>query len=153
MTHVGIAGKTNPGTIGYAIPNTEFRVVDVDTGAELPDGHNGELQVRGPQIMRGYLGNPGATRRTIVDGWLRTGDIARVNPDETVTVVDRAKDVFKYHGFQIAPAELEALLLTHPQISDVAVAERDGVPKAFVVKHAPLEEAEVMDWVAARTFL
>ena len=150
VTHVGIAGRSNPGTIGYAIPNTRFRVVDVDTGAELPDGRNGELQVRGPQVMRGYLGNPGATRNAIVDGWLRTGDIARVNPDATVTVVDRAKDVFKYHGFQIAPAELEALILTHPQIDDVAVAERGGVPKAFVVKRGPLSETEVMEWVAAR---
>ena len=150
VTHVGIAGRSNPGTIGYAIPNTEFRVVDVDTGAELPDGRNGELHIRGPQIMRGYLHNPEATRNAIVDGWLRTGDIARVNPDATVTVVDRAKDVFKYHGFQIAPAELEALLLTHPQIDDVAVAERGGVPKAFVVKRGPLSETEVMEWVAAR---
>ena len=150
VTHVGIAGRSNPGTIGYAIPNTEFRVVDSDTGAELPDGADGELQVRGPQIMRGYLGNPKATRGAIADGWLRTGDIARVNSDETVTVVDRAKDVFKYHGFQIAPAELEALLLTHPQISDVAVAERGGVPKAFVVKHGPLDDTELMDWVSAR---
>ena len=150
VTHVGIAGKSNPGTIGYAIPNTRFRVVDVDTGAELPDGADGELHIRGPQVMRGYLDNPEATRNAIVDGWLRTGDIARVNPDATVTVVDRAKDVFKYHGFQIAPAELEALILTHPQIDDVAVAERGGVPKAFVVKRGPLSETEVMEWVAAR---
>ena len=150
VTHVGIAGRSNPGTIGYAIPNTRFRVVDVDTGAELPDGRNGELQVRGPQVMRGYLHNPKATSNAIVGGWLRTGDIARVNPDATVTVVDRAKDVFKYHGFQIAPAEIEALILTHPQIDDVAVAERGGVPKAFVVKRGPLSETEVMEWVAAR---
>ena len=100
--------------------------------------------------MRGYLRDPGATRTAITDGWLRTGDIARVNPDGTVTVVDRAKDVFKYRGFQIAPAELEALLLTHPQISDVAVAGRGGVPKAFVVKQGRLEEADVIAWVAAR---
>lgn len=150
VTHVGIAGKSNPGTIGFAIPNTDFRVVDMDTGAEIADGADGELHVRGPQIMRGYLGNPEATRNAIVDGWLRTGDIARVNPDATVTVVDRAKDVFKYHGFQIAPAELEALLLTHPQIDDVAVAERGGVPKAFVVKQGLLSETEVMEWAAAR---
>lgn len=149
VTHVGIAGRSNPGTIGFAIPNTEFRVVDLGTGAELPDGHDGELHVRGPQVMRGYLHNPEATSNAIVGGWLRTGDIARVNPDATVTVVDRAKDVFKYHGFQIAPAELEALMLTHPQIDDVAVAERGGVPKAFVVKQGPLDEAQVMEWVAA----
>ena len=150
VTHVGIAGRSNPGTIGFAIPNTEFRVVDLGTGVELPDGHDGELHVRGPQVMRGYLHNPKATSNAIVGGWLRTGDIARVNPDATVTVVDRAKDVFKYHGFQIAPAELEALMLTHPQIDDVAVAERGGVPKAFVVKQGPLDEAQVMEWVAAR---
>ena len=150
VTHVGIAGRTNPGTIGAALPNTQFRVVDLDTGREMPDGQPGELQVRGPQVMRGYLRDPGATRAAITDGWLRTGDIARVNPDGTVTVVDRAKDVFKYRGFQIAPAELEALLLTHPQISDVAVAERGGVPKAFVVKQGRLEEADVIAWVAAR---
>lgn len=150
VTHVGIAGRSNPGTIGFAIPNTEFRVVDLGTGAELPDGHDGELHVRGPQVMRGYLHNPEATRNAIVGGWLRTGDIARVNPDATVTVVDRAKDVFKYHGFQIAPAELEALMLTHPQIDDVAVAERGGVPKAFVVKQGLLDEAQLMEWVAAR---
>lgn len=150
VTHVGIAGKSNPGTIGFAIPNTQFRVVDIDTGAELPEGRNGELQIRGPQVMRGYLDNPEATSNAIVGGWLRTGDIARVNPDATVTVVDRAKDVFKYHGFQIAPAELEALMLTHPQIDDVAVAERGGVPKAFVVKQGLLSETEVMEWVAAR---
>lgn len=150
VTHVGIAGRSNPGTIGFAIPNTEFRVVDIDTGAELPDGYDGELHVRGPQVMRGYLHNPKATRTAIVGGWLRTGDIARVNPDATVTVVDRAKDVFKYHGFQIAPAELEALMLTHPQIDDVAVAERGGVPKAFVVKQGLLDEAQLMEWVAAR---
>lgn len=150
VTHVGVAGRSNPGTIGFAIPNTEFRVVDLGTGVELPDGYDGELHVRGPQVMRGYLHNPKATRTAIVGGWLRTGDIARVNPDATVTVVDRAKDVFKYHGFQIAPAELEALMLTHPQIDDVAVAERGGVPKAFVVKRGPLSETEVMEWVAAR---
>ena len=150
VTHVGIAGRTNPGTIGAALPNTQFRVVDLDTGTEVPDGQPGELQVRGPQVMRGYLRDPGATRAAITDGWLRTGDIARVNPDGTATVVDRAKDVFKYRGFQIAPAELEALLLTHPQISDVAVAERGGVPKAFVVKQGRLEEADVIAWVAAR---
>ena len=150
VTHVGIAGRSNPGTIGFAIPNTQFRVVDLGTGAELPDGHDGELHVRGPQVMRGYLHNPKATSNAIVGGWLRTGDIARVNPDATVTVVDRAKDVFKYHGFQIAPAELEALMLTHPQIEDVAVAERGGVPKAFVVKQGLLSETDVMEWVAAR---
>lgn len=157
VTHVGIAGRSNPGTIGFAVPNTEFRVVDLATGAEAPDGADGELQVRGPQLMRGYRGDPAATRAALAGGWLRTGDVARVNADDTVTVVDRAKDVIKYHGFQVAPTELEALLLTHPDVADAAVAGRvDGrgeeVPHAFVVKRngAGVDAAGLMAWVAAR---
>lgn len=147
VTHVGIAGKSDPGTIGFALPNTEFRLSD-----------SGELLVRGPQLMRGYLGNPDATAAAIRDGWLHTGDIARINSDETVTIVDRAKEVFKYHGFQVAPAELEALLITHPRIADAAVTAHtrtvggvaEEVPRAFVVKQGALDEEEVMAWVAAR---
>lgn len=147
VTHVGIAGKSDPGTIGFALPNTQFRLSD-----------SGELLVRGPQLMRGYLGNPDATAAAIRDGWLHTGDIARINSDETVTIVDRAKEVFKYHGFQVAPAELEALLITHPRIADAAVTAHtrtvggvaEEVPRAFVVKQGALDEEEVMAWVATR---
>lgn len=147
VTHVGIAGKSDPGTIGFALPNTEFRLSD-----------SGELLVRGPQLMRGYLGNPDATAVAIRDGWLHTGDIARINSDETVTIVDRAKEVFKYHGFQVAPAELEALLITHPLIADAAVTAHtrtvggvaEEVPHAFVVKQGALDAEEVMTWVAER---
>lgn len=147
VTHVGIAGKSDPGTIGFALPNTQFRLSD-----------SGELLVRGPQLMRGYLGNPDATAAAIRDGWLHTGDIARINSDETVAIVDRAKEVFKYHGFQVAPAELEALLITHPRIADAAVTAHtravggvaEEVPRAFVVKQGALDEEEVMAWVAAR---
>ncbi|MBC3177745.1 AMP-binding protein [Corynebacterium lujinxingii] len=147
VTHVGIAGKSDPGTIGFALPNTQFRLSD-----------SGELLVRGPQLMRGYLGNPDATAAAIRDGWLHTGDIARINSDETVTIVDRAKEVFKYHGFQVAPAELEALLITHPRIADAAVTAHtrtvggvaEEVPRAFVVKQGALDAEEVMAWVAAR---
>lgn len=160
VTHVGIAGRSRPGSIGYAVPNTEFRVVDMTTGEELPDGQDGELQVRGPQVMRGYLRDEDATARALAGGWLRTGDVARVAADGTVYIVDRAKDVIKYHGFQVAPAELEALLLTHPQIADAAVTaytrgegcEREDVPRAFVVLQdgAVLGAQQIMDWVAAR---
>ena len=147
VTHVGISGKSDPGTIGFAIPNTEFRLSE-----------DNALLVRGPQLMRGYLDNPAATANAIRDGWLHTGDIARINEDETVTIIDRAKDVFKYHGFQIAPAELEALLLTHPDIDDVAVTGHrrtvDGVveevPRAFVVTQTALSEDDIMAWVAQR---
>ncbi len=159
VTHVGIAGRSRPSTIGFAVPNTQFRVVDLDSGRALPDGTAGELQVRGPQLMRGYVRDPEATRTSLIDGWLRTGDVARVEEDGTVTIVDRAKDIMKYHGFQVAPAELEALLRTHPGIEDAAVAaytrgvggEAEEVPRAFVVKrNASLSAAEVMEWVAAR---
>ncbi|WP_175934607.1 AMP-binding protein [Corynebacterium sp. Marseille-P4321] len=160
VTHVGIAGKSRPGSIGFAVPNTEFRVVDLDTGEEVEDGERGELQVRGPQLMRGYLRNEEATARALHGGWLRTGDIARVAEDGTVYIVDRAKDVIKYHGFQVAPAELEALLLTHPDIDDAAVAAytrgegygKEDVPRAFVVKRngSNLDAETIMHWVAAR---
>lgn len=160
VTHVGIAGKSRPGSIGFALPNTEFRIVDLDTGEDVPDGERGELQVRGPQLMRGYLRDEEATTQTLRGGWLRTGDIARLDADGTVYVVDRAKDVIKYHGFQVAPAELEALLLTHPDVDDAAVAAhtrgdgggKEDVPRAFVVKRegSSLGAADLMQWVAAR---
>ena len=151
VTHVGLAGKSNPGSIGFAVPNTEFRIVDVDTGEECAEGEPGELQVRGPQLMRGYRDHaplePGA--------WLATGDLARLNADGTVVIVDRVKDIFKYHGYQIAPAELEALLLTHPDVLDAAVAGRrneegEEVPWGFVVKGASISKSSLMDWVGER---
>ena len=160
VTHVGIAGKSRPGSIGFAVPNTEFRIVDLETRAEVPDGERGELQVRGPQLMEGYLRDADATAQALRGGWLRTGDIARLGEDGTVDIIDRAKDVIKYHGFQVAPAELEALLLTHPDIEDAAVAsyargegcEREDVPRAFVVKRegSALDAEGLMSWVAAR---
>lgn len=143
------------GTIGQIIANTECRVVDPETGQ---DGHAGELWVRGPQVMRGYLNNEKATAETIVeDGWLRTGDIVEV-ADGLFTVVDRLKELIKVSGYQVPPAELEALLLTHPGIADAAVIgipdeKRGEVPKAFVVKQADadgLTEDAVMEFVAER---
>lgn len=174
VTHVGLAGKTGPGSIGVAVPNTEFRIVEPAgvgaRGGDAPDapgdpgelvdaapGAPGELVVRGPQLMRGYRGDEGATRRALHSGWLRTGDLARVLPDGSVAVIDRVKEVIKYHGYQVPPAELEALLLTHPQVADAAVvgAARAGdgeeVPKAFVVlRGASLSKKALLDWVAQR---
>lgn len=160
VTHVGIAGKSRPGSIGFAVPNTEFRIVDLGSNAEVADGERGELQVRGPQIMRGYLRDEDASAQALRGGWLRTGDIARLAEDGSVYIIDRAKDVIKYHGFQVAPAELEALLLTHPDIEDAAVAsytrgtgsEREDVPRAFVVRRngSDLGADALMQWVAAR---
>jgi acyl-CoA synthetase (AMP-forming)/AMP-acid ligase II len=143
-----------PGSIGPPLPNTECRVVDVATGEDAADGEPGELLIRGPQVMKGYLNNPQATARTIdPDGWLHTGDVARVEQDGSLRIVDRVKELIKYKGYQIAPAELEALLLTHPAIADAAVIglpdeEAGEVPKAFVVPSGPITPEEVTRFVA-----
>ena len=107
------------------MPNTELRIVD-PMGKDLGVGEDGEVWVRGPQVMKGYLNNDAATKATIDDdGWLHTGDVGHVNEDGHLFVVDRLKELIKYKGFQVPPAELEALLLTHPAIADAAVI---GVP-------------------------
>ena len=155
--NIGIKGENNPGSIGLPVPNTECRIVDIDTLKDVPHGETGELLVRGPQVMQGYLNNDEATNETFLEGgWLRTGDVARVDEDGFFYIVDRAKEVIKYKGYQVAPAELEALLLTHEAIADVGVVgvDRDGleIPRAFVVlqQGAELTEDELMDWVAER---
>jgi acyl-CoA synthetase (AMP-forming)/AMP-acid ligase II len=143
-----------PDAIGLLVPNTQARIVDPATDEDT-DG-DGELWVRGPQVMRGYLGNPAATAQTITaDGWLRTGDLARVDDDGEFRIVDRLKELIKYKAYQVAPAELEALLRSHPAIADAAVVafadpSVGEVPKAFVVCRAELVPAAVMAWVAER---
>ncbi|MCF8589634.1 AMP-binding protein [Gordonia liuliyuniae] len=148
---------------GWPIPNTENRIVDPATGEDVDppaEGTSapGELWVSGPNVMLGYLNNDQATAETIVDGhWLRTGDMATVDYDGCVTIVDRLKELIKYKGYQVPPAELEALLLTHPQIADAAVigvndADGEEIPKAFVVlqEGAQLTEDEVIAFTAER---
>lgn len=150
-------------TIGIALPNTEARVVDVESGAELmaPEGgasEPGELQIRGPQVMTGYLNRPDATSAAITeDSWLHTGDIATVTSDGVYRIVDRLKELIKYKGYQVAPAVLEAVLLGHESIADAAVIgvdDEDGqeVPKAFVVLQdgVALDADAVMAFVAER---
>ena len=145
---------TMPGSIGLQVPNTECRLVDVLTGEDATDGEPGELCIRGPQVMKGYLNNPQATARTIDrDGWLHTGDIAVVEPDGSLRIVDRVKELIKYKGYQIAPAELEGLLLSHPAIADAAVIplpdeEAGEVPKAFVVVNGSITPEAVCEFVA-----
>ena len=113
------------------------------------------MWVRGPQVMKGYLNNPEATARTLdSDGWLRTGDIGVVDDEGYLAVVDRLKELIKVKGHQVAPAELEALLLKHPRIADVAVIpvaddEAGEVPKAFVVARGALTADEVIAFVHA----
>ena len=151
------------GSVGFTIPNVECRLIDPLTGDDIavPEtgvSDPGELLCRGPNIMIGYLGNEQATREAITDdGFLHTGDVATVSADGHVTIVDRLKELIKYKGHQVAPAELEALLLSHPLVADAAVigvADADGeeVPKAYVVvqPNAELTEDEVIAFVAER---
>jgi len=150
-------GENRPGSIGTPLIGTECRLVDPETGAEMPDGERGELWIRGPQVMAGYLNNPEATAATVdADGWLHTGDIAVRDEDGFYTIVDRLKELIKYKGFQVPPAELEALLITHPDVADVAVIgvlddECGELPKAFVVAAGEsLDPDALMEFVAGQ---
>ncbi|MEZ4660936.1 MAG: AMP-binding protein [Caldilineaceae bacterium] len=124
VTHVcpDYKAADNPGTIGPNLPNTEVIVADVATQQPLGLREQGEIWIRGPQVMKGYLNNPQATAACIdADGWFHTGDIGYADDEHYFYIVDRVKELIKYKGFQVAPAELEALLLTHPAIADAAV--------------------------------
>lgn len=157
-THLSSKEHNKPGSVGLCVPNMECRLVSVETGEDVGVGERGEVHVRGPQVMKGYLGRPEATAQTVdEDGWLHTGDVARVDEDGFFFIVDRAKELIKYKAFQVAPAELEALLLTHRSVADAAVIpspddEAGEVPKAFVVvkEGHGLTEDEVLDFVAER---
>ncbi|HEU4397351.1 MAG TPA: 4-coumarate--CoA ligase family protein [Actinomycetota bacterium] len=155
-TNAGAPLGPRHGSVGVLLSNTELRVVDPATGAVLGRNQTGELVVRGPQVMKGYLNNPRATADMLdPDGWLHTGDLGHVDDDGYVYVVDRVKELIKFKGLQVAPAELEAVLLAHPAIADAAVVrypdeEAGEVPKAFVVARSPLQAEEVMAFVAER---
>ncbi|HSL01306.1 MAG TPA: AMP-binding protein [Rubrobacteraceae bacterium] len=160
-TTVGVAGTdrrlgTVPGSVGRIMPNTELRVLDPQTGDDLGVGERGELWARGPQVMAGYLNRPEATAENIdADGWLRTGDLGYVDEDGNVFIVDRLKELIKVNAYQVAPAELEALLSTHPQVADVAVIGRydasyGQVPVAVVVRRGEVGSDDLMAWVAER---
>lgn len=149
VSHATIPGQGKAGSSGITVSNTECRIVDLE-GNDLGIDEDGELWVRGPQVMKGYLNNEEATAETIdADGWLHTGDVAHFDADGHIYVVDRIKELIKYNGFQVPPAELEGLLLTHPAIADAAVIgipddECGELPKAFVTL-LPGQEASAED--------
>jgi long-chain acyl-CoA synthetase len=143
-------------TIGLPIHDTKQRIVDIETGqVELGIAEVGELIVQGPQIMQGYWKAPDATAEALRDGWLYTGDIGWRDEDGYVTITDRKKEMIKFKGFGVAPAQIEALLLEHPAVADVAVIakpdeEAGEVPKAYVVLRVGYEQQsadELMVWV------
>jgi acyl-CoA synthetase (AMP-forming)/AMP-acid ligase II len=150
-------------SVGWTVSNAASKLINPHSGDEIslpPDGlsETGELWFKGPNVMAGYLGNDQATKETIDDdGWLHTGDLAQVDANGCVYIVDRLKELIKYKGYQVPPAELEAVLLSHPSIADAAVIgvnddEGEEVPKAFVVKQSdsPLTEDEVIEFVAGQ---
>jgi acyl-CoA synthetase (AMP-forming)/AMP-acid ligase II len=154
VTHVAPIDSQKGGSIGPAIPGTECRIVDPESGE---DAHRGELWIRGPQVMVGYLNNEKATRETIdEDGWLHTGDIAEMDDEGHYAIVDRLKELIKYKGFQVPPAELEAILINHPGVADCAVIgvpddEAGELPKAFVVvSDEAVSDDELMEFVAEK---
>ncbi|KAL7190252.1 hypothetical protein ACSBR2_022519 [Camellia fascicularis] len=144
------------GSVGRLLGNCQAKIVDLHTGIALPLCNQGELWIRGPMIMKGYVGNEEATSATLLaDGWLRTGDLCYIDNEGFLFIVDRLKELIKYKGYQVPPAELEQLLQSHPEIVDAAVVpypdeEVGQVPMAFVVRHpqSNLNEAQVMDFVA-----
>jgi acyl-CoA synthetase (AMP-forming)/AMP-acid ligase II len=144
------------GSSGQLLPGTQARVVNPDTGDNAERGVPGEIWFRGPQAFKGYLNNDEMTSASVTaDGWVRTGDIGYVDTDGYLFITDRLKELIKVKGFQVAPAELEALLYTHPLVADAAVISRtdarDGErPVAYVVARAQITPDELKEWVAQR---
>ncbi len=153
---LGPVGAPRRGSVGRLLPNVEARIVDPVTGADLGPGGTGELWVRSPQVMRGYRHQPEATARTVdAAGWLHTGDLCTFDEDGYLYVVDRLKELIKYKGYQVAPAELEAVLLGHPAVADAAVVPRPDpesgeIPVAYVVLRTDATPDELMAHVADR---
>jgi 4-coumarate--CoA ligase len=155
VSHVTPLSSPRSGASGLAVPNTRCRIVNPDNNEDMAPGEEGELWIKGPQVMIGYLNNEKATTDTLTpDGWLKTGDVAIIDDDGYMFIVDRLKELIKYKGFQVAPAELEAALVAHPKIQDAAVIgkldeEAGEVPVAFIVALDPApSEADIKTFIA-----
>lgn len=157
VTHMQPREGAVLGGCGFPVPNTMAKIVDIETDEALGPGETGELMVSGPQVMMGYYRNGKATRKTIVDGWLKTGDIAKHEESGQFIIVDRLKELIKVKGMQVAPSELEDLLRRHPGVVDVAVVgvpdERAGeLPRAYVIRrNRNVLEQSIIDYVAEKT--
>eukprot|EP00090_Calanus_glacialis_P002519 TRINITY_DN11894_c0_g1_i1.p1 TRINITY_DN11894_c0_g1~~TRINITY_DN11894_c0_g1_i1.p1 ORF type:complete len:334 (-),score=99.54 TRINITY_DN11894_c0_g1_i1:118-996(-) len=155
VTHVQPKKDGFLGGCGFPVPNTMAKVIDLETGELLPPGEDGELCVSGPQVMLGYHRNKRATKNTVKDGWLHTGDVARYREDGQYVIVDRLKELIKVKGYQVAPSELEDLIRQHEGVVDVAVTgvpdERAGeLPRAYVIrKNRKVQELDIIKFVAA----
>ncbi|KAJ8308077.1 hypothetical protein KUTeg_012951 [Tegillarca granosa] len=162
MSETSPATHTSPldgwkfGSIGKPLPNTESKVVDIGTGKSLGINEHGELWVRGPQVMKGYLNNHKATEEAInSDGWIKTGDIGYYDEDGHYYIIDRLKEIVKYKGYQVAPAYLESVLLAHPDVADSAVIGipddvTGALPRAFIVRKRDISEDKILQYVKDR---
>src|SRR5919109_232160 len=158
LTNLNPLGYVRSGTFGVPVSDTLEQVVSLETGLSVELGEPGELWVKGPQVMKGYWQRPEETALALTpDGWLRTGDIVRADAEGYVSFIERLKEMIKYRGYQIAPAELEAVLLEHPAVLDVTVVpkpdpETGEMPKAFVQRHAGamVTAEELIAYVAER---
>ena len=157
-THNSPLQRVKPGTIGIPVMDTDARIVDEETGeVELPPGQMGELVVRGPQVMKGYLNRPEDDREALRHGWLYTGDLALMDEEGYFRIVDRKKETIKYKGYTIAPAEVEAILCEHPAVKECAVVGKPDplageVPKAYVVLNEgfTVDKEELIKFCAER---
>ncbi|KAJ4829841.1 hypothetical protein Tsubulata_016554 [Turnera subulata] len=148
--------KAHPASCGRLVPTFTAKVVDIETGLPLPPCREGELWIKSPTIMKGYLGNEEATAATFdSDGWLKTGDLGYFDEDGFLHIVDRIKELIKHNGYQVAPAELESILLSHSEVLDAAVIpvedeEAGQIPMAYVVRasNSELTEEQVIQFVA-----
>lgn len=152
-------GNTKFASVGSPTSATRAKIVQINdnTGFGLPANERGELWIKGPQNMIGYLDNPDATNDMLIDGWIRTGDIAYYDEDGFFYITDRLKELIKVKGFQVPPAELEEVLRSHPDVLDAAVVgvphQRNGeAPKAFVVKRkeSQVTEEDIKGFVAGK---
>lgn len=145
-----------PGSAGRPVPLVKLRIVEPETGASLPAGNQGEMQVQGPNIFQGYLGYPAETAKIMThDGWLKTGDVGVIGSHGRLQITGRIKELIKVNSSQVPPAELEALLAGHPAVAEAAVLGRPNryageMPVAYVVLQMPVDPFEVMDWANER---
>jgi len=159
LTHANPINRAKPGSIGVPLPDTDAKVVHLETGADVSVGEVGELVIRGPQVMKGYWNRPDETARAMAGGWLHTGDVARMDDEGYFVIVDRKKDQINTAGFKVWPREVEEVLYTHPGVRQVVVvgqpdAYRGEVVKACVVlkeeHRGRVSEAEIVAFCKQR---
>lgn len=147
-------GKIKAGSVGLPVFDTELKTIDIATGEDLPSGEEGEICIKGPQVMTGYWNRPEATADVLADGWLKTGDIGREDEDGYFYITDRKKDMIIYKGYNVYPRELEEVVFEHPAVRQCAVVGKSDpvggeIPVAFIELHegADATEENIMDYV------